>query len=344
MTADALSFAVPHEHFASAPPEARGLRRDEVKLLVASRQQRRHATFHDLPAHLSAGDLVVVNDSATIAAALDGHREDGRPVTVHVGAYLPDGQLVVELRNPARVRDGQRGEALLLAHGAQLRLTAAVPDDRVTHGSRLWRATLAAPDAAGRFVAANGRPIQYDYVPERWPLSAYQTVFSTRPGSVEMPSAGRPFTTEVVTDLVRRGISVVPLTLHTGLSSLEANESPMPEWFAVPAATARAVNATRAAGHRVVAVGTSVTRALESALSPDGRVQPADGMTNLVLGDDRPARVVTGLITGWHEAEASHLKLLEAVVGREVLELAYDEALSHDYLWHEFGDSALLLA
>jgi S-adenosylmethionine:tRNA ribosyltransferase-isomerase len=188
-----------------------------------------------------------------------------------------------------------------------------------------------------------GRPISYSYLRGRFPRSDYATVFGWRPGSAEMPSAGRPFSTEVVTDLVRRGVLVAPVLLHAGVSSPEHGEPPQTERFEVPAATARLVNATHGWGGRVVAVGTTATRALESAVDSGGRVRPAEGWTELVLGPDRPARVVTGLVTGWHEPGATHLDLLEAVAGAALVEAAYEQALRERYRWHEFGDSCLLL-
>jgi S-adenosylmethionine:tRNA ribosyltransferase-isomerase len=193
------------------------------------------------------------------------------------------------------------------------------------------------------YLSRHGEPIAYDYVPGHWPLSSYQTVFAREPGSAEMPSAARPFTPALVTGLVTGGIAVAPITLHTGVSSLEKGEPPLPERFRVPAETARAVNATPRAGGRVVAVGTTVTRALESVAGPDGGVVAGGGWTDLVLGPERPARVVDGLVTGWHEPGASHLLLLEAVAGRDLVAAAYRTAAQEGYLWHEFGDSALLL-
>jgi S-adenosylmethionine:tRNA ribosyltransferase-isomerase len=208
---------------------------------------------------------------------------------------------------------------------------------------RLWRARPRIDGGVTAFLARHGRPVRYGYVPQRWPLAEYQTVFAREPGSAEMPSAGRPFTEHVVTDLVTRGVAVAPLVLHTGVSSQEPGEPPQPERFRVPAATARLVNSARAAGGRVIAVGTTVTRALESAADADGSVRAVHGWTDLVLGPSRPARVVTGLVTGWHAPGASHLALLEAVAGPALVERAYAEALRQEYRWHEFGDSCLLL-
>jgi S-adenosylmethionine:tRNA ribosyltransferase-isomerase len=212
-------------------------------------------------------------------------------------------------------------------------------------GNRLWRARVDHGDVRD-VLDRLGRPIAYGYLDQRYPLAAYQSVFGARPGSAEMPSAGRPFTTGLVTRMLVRGVAVAPVTLHTGVSSQEAGEAPQPERFAVPAATARMVNATREAGGRVVAVGTTVTRALESAVevTPAGhRVVPVSGWTERVISPSHPARVVTGLVTGWHDPHASHLLLVESVAGPDLTQAAYDAAVAGGYLWHEFGDAALLL-
>ncbi len=192
-------------------------------------------------------------------------------------------------------------------------------------------------------MARHGRPIRYRYVPRDWPLAAYQTVFAIEPGSAEMPSAARPFTAEVVTRLVSRGIAIAPLTLHTGVSSLEGNERPYAERFRVPPATATLVNATHRGGGHVIAAGTTVVRALETVTDHAGTVHPGEGWTDVVVTPQRGVRAVDGLLTGWHEPEASHLAMLEAVAGREALVAAYEAAFEQGYRWHEFGDSHLLL-
>jgi S-adenosylmethionine:tRNA ribosyltransferase-isomerase len=192
-------------------------------------------------------------------------------------------------------------------------------------------------------MARFGRPIAYGYLSQRWPLTDYQTIFGRDPGSAEMPSAGRPFSGRVLAQLAARGVRIAPITLHTGVSSQDAGEGPQDERFSVPETTARLVNATRRERNRVVAVGTTVTRALESAAGPDRLVRGRHGWTDLILGPSRPIRVVSGLITGWHNPEASHLMLVEAVAGVSLTQQAYDEAISEKYRWHEFGDSALLL-
>jgi S-adenosylmethionine:tRNA ribosyltransferase-isomerase len=345
----------PRTHFhrpagsdAIEPPEAHGVARDAVKLLVARPGGVSHARFADLGDYLRPGDLLVVNNSATLPAAVDGRRA-GRPIAVHFSIERAEKLWVVELRPAAdaggHLPDIRPGERIDMAGGAALVVGSSYPEPGV-EGARLWtaRVIIEGPEGSvGSYLARHGRPIRYPYVPRQWPLRYYQTVFARHAGSAEMPSAARPFSTELVTDLVAAGIAIAPITLHAGVSSAEAGEPPTPEPFEVPAATARMVNAVRAAGGRVVAVGTTVTRALESAADPEGAVRPAAGWTDLVLGPGRPRRVVDGLITGWHDAGASHLLLLEAVAGPDLVAAAYREAVEHGYLWHEFGDSALLL-
>jgi S-adenosylmethionine:tRNA ribosyltransferase-isomerase len=196
---------------------------------------------------------------------------------------------------------------------------------------------------AHAYLRTYGKPIRYSYVDQDWPLEAYQTVFAWHPGSAEMPSAGRPFSGRVLDALVRRGVAVESITLHTGVASAEAHEPPYEEWFEVSARTANAIAAARARGGRVVAVGTTVLRALESALDPAGRVRPTSRWTDLVITPDRPIRSASSLLTGFHEPQASHLQILEAVAGPDRLRQAYAAALEHRYLWHEFGDSHLIL-
>jgi S-adenosylmethionine:tRNA ribosyltransferase-isomerase len=227
-----------------------------------------------------------------------------------------------------------------------LTLAAAWPDATQTFGSRLWLADLAMESAVAAYLEREAAPITYTHASGAWPLSDYQTIFAEHPGSAEMASASRPFSPRVVGELWKAGVALAPLLLHTGVSSLEADELPLPERYQVPGETARRVNATRAAAGRIIAAGTTVTRALETVAGPDGSVHAGAGITDVVIGPGRPPRVVSGLITGWHEPEASHLLMLEAVAGRDLVGRAYAEALdprNGGYLWHEFGDSCLLL-
>jgi S-adenosylmethionine:tRNA ribosyltransferase-isomerase len=339
----ALAFSLPHALEAAEPPEARGLERDEVRMMVATRGDGRiaHARFHDLPRFLEAGDLVVVNTSGTVAAAIGARLDDGTRVRVHVSHPSetgPPARWVVELRTAdgaARYLSARHGLQVELDGGARLRLVAP------TAGRRLWVAE-AAPGLAAH-LDRHGVPIHYGYVPEALELGEYQTAFALQPGSAEMPSAGRPFTPELITRLVAGGVLVAPVVLHTGVSSPERHEAPYPERYEVPPATARLVNSVHEWGGRVVAVGTTVVRALETTAGADGVVSPGSGWTNLVVTPERGLRAVDGLITGWHEPEASHLRLLEASAGEHLLRRCYRSALEHGYLWHEFGDSHLVL-
>ena len=353
-----MDFELPPGLEAGQPPEARGLARDDVRLLVADSSGLRHARFAGLGRFLSPGDVLVVNTSATLAAAIDGRRTDGSAVTVHFSTLLDDGSWLVELRPPGRatgpIADAAAGQRVELAAGAALTLRRAVPraaapgtgiPDAADTAAvpRLWQARVAVEGDVRAYLAVHGRPITYAYLTGSWPLSAYQTVFARDPGSAEMPSAGRPFSTDLVTSLVAGGVLVTPITLHTGVSSLEAGEAPLREWFRIPAPTAELVSHSRAAGRRIIAVGTTVTRALETGAAPDGTVTAGQGWTGLVLGPDRPARAVDGIVTGWHAPGASHLSLLAAVAGPDLVSDAYAEAIRHRYRWHEFGDSCLLL-
>lgn len=339
-----ITFELPRDLEAHEPPEARGLARDGIRLLVSrGSAEPVHARFRDLPSILEPGDLLVVNTSATLPASVDARRPDRSTVGLHLSTPLPAGLWVVELRRLAgrgtRPFAGDvTGEVLALPGEGRVELLARYPGS-----TRLWVAVLRLPAPVGDYLAAHGRPIRYGHVDRDWPLTAYQTVYATEPGSAEMPSAGRAFTAELITALVARGIGVTPVVLHCGVASLETGELPAPEPFRVPAATAARVNATRAGGGRVIAVGTTVVRALETVGDAAGVAHPGQGWTEVIVTAERGVRVVDGLLTGWHEPRASHLLMLEAVGGRAMLDEAYRAALAGRYLWHEFGDLHLLL-
>jgi S-adenosylmethionine:tRNA ribosyltransferase-isomerase len=326
---------------AHEPPEVRGEGRDDVGLLVATRRNLAlvHARFPELPRFLSAGDLLVVNTSATLPAALEAHL-GGEPVQLWLSTPNVDGTWLVELRTGDR-RVFPRPSLpvrLELPGGVQAELLAPFAGS-----DRLSVARLETEEAPVDYLRRYGQPIRYDYVPEPWPLAAYQTVFSRESGSAEMPSAGRPFTEQVVTELVTRGVLVAPVTLHAGVSSLEQGERPLTERFRVPAATARLVNAVHGWRGRVIAVGTTVARALETVAAADGTLSEGRGWTSLLITPQRGILAVDGLLTGWHEPASSHLQLLETVAGPELLARSYQAALEHGYRWHEFGDLHLIL-
>jgi S-adenosylmethionine:tRNA ribosyltransferase-isomerase len=255
---------------------------------------------------------------------------------LRLSTWTAPGRWLVELRTAdgERFRGGREGDRIPLPEGRAATLLARHA------GRRLWLAQVEIDDA---YLRRHGRPIRYRHTPKEWPIDAYQTVFALHPGSAEMPSAARPFSAELVTELVARGVLFAPLTLHAGVSSLELGENPYPERYRVPAATARLVNGVQEWGGRVIAVGTTVVRALETVVAPDGAVSAGEGLTNLVVTPERGLRAVDGLLTGWHEPSSSHLRLLEAAAGPDLLRRSYEAAQAHGYRFHEFGDSHLIL-
>ena len=335
-------FELPRTLEAGEPPEARGIPRDAVRMLVSRRRtgEITHHPFTDLANLLLPGDLVVVNTSATLPAAVRA----GPGLVLHFSTSLPDGSWLAELRavrgNATQpYAGGSPGQALPLPGGAVATLA-----ERVT--GRLWRVRLST--GVVPYLLRHGSFIHYSYVASDWPAQAYQTVFGTTPGSAEMPSASRPFTAEMIARLVVRGVTIAPITLHTGVSSLEGDEEPYPEPYDIPPPTARLVDATRQAGGRVVAVGTTVVRALDTAAA--GREQGAgvplpasSGWTHHLVTPQTPPRVVDALFTGLHEPRSTHLLMLNAFAGADLLRRCYTAAVHGSYLWHEFGDVHLLL-
>jgi S-adenosylmethionine:tRNA ribosyltransferase-isomerase len=337
-------FDLPPELEASSPPEARGLTRDAVRMLVAYRADGSlvHANFAELPRFLHDGDLVVVNTSGTLAAEIPAVGGDLGGMVLHLSTQLPADLWTVELRRDGAAyfgaSDGDVSD--LPAGGRAVLLTPYAPHPE---GVRLWVAKLEVPERLLTYLTEHGRPIRYGYVQGAWPISAYQNVYANEPGSAEMPSAGRPFSPEVLTRLAASGVGVAPLILHTGVASVEASEPPYPEYFRISQATADRVNDTHRHGGRVVAIGTTVVRALETVVDERGQVHPSSGWTDTVITPERTIRSIDGMLTGWHEPEASHLAMLEAVAGRDLLERSYAAALEERYLWHEFGDVHLVL-
>ena len=342
---------------ATSPPEARGLPRDGVRMLVASASEGlTHRRAYHLPAALRPGDLLVINTSDTLPAALRGVTDAGERVEVHLSTVDPvtgadparalrgtTSPWVVELREPSGRLGGapstrdRADTAVALAGGGHLTVHRPYPE--ATTRRRLWTAELATPGPLGRWLTGNGEPVRYGYTAAPWPLSAYRTGHADTPGSAEMPSAGRPLTTRTFRRLRLRGVRTAAVVLHCGLSSPDADEAPYAEWYSVPQSTLDAVTETRAAGGRVVAVGTTVVRALESA----HRTGRTEGWTDLVVTPADPPSTVDGLLTGWHPPEASHLRLLAAVADQSLLAESYRAALGAGYRWHEFGDVHLLM-
>jgi S-adenosylmethionine:tRNA ribosyltransferase-isomerase len=335
------TFTVPSELEATGPAESRGLARDEVRLMVSDTAEIRHRRFNELGSELRPGDLLVVNRSSTLPSSVVVDQDRA----LHFSTTLPGGLHLVELRRPLGAfsvpHDDPRPGTIPLPGGGRVELLSPFPV--ATPRPRLWVARLELGRALVDYLDVWGRPIRYRHTEGPYPIAAYQTVFAQVPGSAEMPSAGRPFSERLVTSLIGSGVEVAPVVLHTGVSSLESGEAPYPEWFEVPEITSGLIDHTHRNGGRVIAVGTTVVRALETTADSGGGSHPGRSWTDLVIGRGTELRVVDGLITGWHQPESTHLELLESVAGRERMKRAHQTALENGYLWHEFGDSHLIL-
>src|SRR5947208_4377130 len=345
-------FVLPEELSAKEPPERRGIRRDQVRLLVIDRATGRieHTRFDKIDNYLRAGDLLVFNSSRTLPASLRGcecSATHGPCMEVRLAERLPDDSwlalLVCDQGDPfgCGLRAGMQID---LAEG----LTATVLE-RDANIPRLWKLRFSALGAQlVDLIYRLGKPIRYEYVSAPWDLDYYQTVYATEPGSAEMPSAGRAFTWKLLLDLKRRGIESAYIVLHTGLSSymddeLDRAHPASEEEYFVSATTAEKINCVRNSGGRMIAVGTTAVRALESAIDVSGRVRAQHGYTRLRIDNKHRLKAVDGLLTGLHEPEASHLDLLSAFLPAEQIRAAYEEAIERRYLWHEFGDLNLIL-
>ena len=353
-TLSTLKFSLPPELKASEPPEARGLRRDQVRLMVSnySTDRIKHTSFYDLPKFLNRGDVLVINTSRTRNSALMATRADGTLLELHLSTHLAEDLWTVEVRSLDEAGKSKHLEEVLIGETLSLPDAASATlqgpyvsdcNDNLAPSMTVWQATLNLPAPLEEYLARHGFPIRYNYVRDRWPLPYYQTVYATETGSAEMPSAGRPFTSELLARLKSKGIKIAPLILHTGISNLESHEPPYKEFYRVPSETAGLVNKAHESGKRVVAVGTTVIRALESVTNGDGVTHADEGWTCLVISPQRRLRTVNALLTGMHEPEASHLAILETLAGLSHIKTAYDAALQQGYLWHEFGDLHLIL-
>ncbi len=348
----AFTFVLPPELSAKEPPERRGIRRDQVRLLVIDRATGHieHTRFDKIDKYVRPGDLLVFNSSRTLPASLRGcecSAAHGPCMEVRLAERLPDGSwlalLLCEQGDPfgCGLRVGMQIE---FAEGL-----AATVLERDANIPRLWqlRFSISGTELVD-LIYRLGKPIRYEYVSAPWDLDYYQTVYATEPGSAEMPSAGRAFTWKLLLDLKRRGIDSAYVVLHAGLSSymddeLDRQHPASEEEYFVSRTTAGKINQARENGGRIIAVGTTVVRALESAASENGSVTEAHGYTRLKIDHQHRLRSVNGLLTGLHEPEASHLDLLSAFVPAEQIHAAYREAIAHRYLWHEFGDLNLIL-
>ena len=347
-----INFDLPKNLECSKPTEERGIRRDEVRLMVSHYQDDRfhHTQFQSIGEHLQAGDVLVFNTSATLPAALSATNKMGKDLRVHLSTQRSEDYWVIEIREVTatgatqRYHGSQSKEFLTLKEGGSLELVQPYYANATEKEHlQLWIARFHLAESTEAYLNKNGKPIRYGYQKKNYPLAYYQTVFAREKGSAEMPSAGRAFTESLVTQLVTQGIHFAPLLLHTGVASLELAERPYEEFYQVPSSTAQLVNLARAEGRRIIAVGTTAIRALETVTNIYGETQGGSGWTDTFITPQRGHYGIDGLITGFHEPKASHLLMLETLSGRSHLELSYQLALQEKYQWHEFGDLHLLL-
>lgn len=340
-----LRFSLPPELEAHEPPEHRGVRRDQVRLLVLPRFKGEfvHTRFDALGDFLRAGDLLVANTSRTLPGLLRAHDERGDPIEVRLAQRRTSDRWDVLLLN-GRTHVGRAGMQLDFGQGLSAQIIQRQSDLPFLWQLEFDRCCTQLLDLIYRL----GEPVRYTYVATALPIDLYQTVYANEPGSVEMPSAGRPFTWELLLNLRRTGVGFATLSLHTGLSStrddaVDATRPNYDEEFDIPQHTADLVNAAHQRGNRVIAVGTTVVRALETIARSNGMVVATRGWTRLHIDADHELRAVDALLTGLHEPQASHLDLLSAFVDPVRLQAAYLDAIDHRYLWHEFGDMNLIV-
>jgi S-adenosylmethionine:tRNA ribosyltransferase-isomerase len=347
ITPSIVQFDLPQRLACPLPTEERKIERDEVRLLVTKKSgEIDHTIFKHFDDYLQRGDVLVVNTSATIPAAFPVQLPDGREGRLHLSTKVNEKKWLVEIREvtgnkTSRWYEGEQGMIFRLPSGASITLKEKFYKNE--KWLNIWVAELNTNQSVQSYISLNGQPIQYDKLDRQYPLSYYQTFFSFHPGSSEMPSAGRGFTKAVIKKLQKKGVLFAPIILHTGISSLEENELPYPEYMEIDPVSASIINNAKGDGGRIIAVGTTCVRAIETATNDNGIIQPFRGNTELFIDESYEMKITDGLLTGFHEPRASHLNMLQAIGGFEHLENAYMEAISAGYYWHQFGDLHLML-
>ncbi len=347
ITHSTIHFELPEHLACPKPTEERNLKRDEVRLLVTTGAgQIEHTTFTQLGAYLRAGDVLVVNTSATIASALPVLLPHGGQGRLHLSNKMNGQEWLIEIREvvgnkTVRWKNGEAGMVFQLPSAGNITLKQKFY--RNQQWLDLWIADFQVEQPVNTYLAAHALPIQYEKLNNPYPLTYYQTWFSFHPGSAEMPSASRGFTTDLVNKLMNKGVILAPFLLHTGVSSLEDNETPYPEYMEINPISANLINVAKSQNRRIIAVGTTSIRAIETAANHTGKVIPYRGNTNLCIDESYTMKVADGLLTGFHEPRASHLNMLQSVGGFEHIEQAYQAAIRAGYYWHQFGDLHLIL-
>lgn len=321
---------------------------NNVKLLIAEAGALLDSAMTKLPEHLRPGDLLIVNDAATLPASLRGKDARGRSLEIRLASQLNDKAWLAVIfgagdwRTPTEHRPEPpriaTGEVIAFASDfsasvlRESKLSGRLLEIEFNRtGQRLWQG-----------IYQYGKPIQYSYMEQELSLWSVQNIYGSRPWAVEMPSAGHSFDWQMLFKLKDKGVEMVTLTHGAGLSATGDAEIdralPLAERYEIPKATMEAVINSRANGGRVIAVGTSVVRAMESANNG------LSGFTNLKIGPEHRLQYVDGLLTGTHDVSESHYRLLKAFLPEEMLARISQHLEQQDYLTHEFGDACLILA
>lgn len=344
---DIIQFELPGQLSCAKPTELRNISRDEVRLLVTTGNgDVGHSYFRRFTDYLVAGDVLVVNTSATQPAAFPVKLPNNRKGMVHFSTQINDCEWLVEVREiignrVVRWKEGEENMVFQIPSKATIKLKRKFYADRkLLH---LWVVEFNSGMDFQSYMNKYGQAIKYEDLEKSYPLDYYQTFFSSHPGSSEMPSAGRGFTQDLVNKLLQKGIAFAPILLHTGVSSLEENERPYPEYFEINPLSASVINNAKRNGGRVIAVGTTAVRAVETATNDSGKVLPYKGNTHLNITSNYRMKMVDSLLTGFHEPRASHLHMLQSLAGIQHIEKAYSVAVDNHYYWHQFGDLHLIL-
>lgn len=345
----AYQYHLPPERIAQNPVTPR----DTSRLLVAeSRTHHRHQHFYDLPGLLQPGDLLVVNNTQVIPARLLGHKPEGAKVEVFLLEEKGHHQWL------ALVKPGRRLKPGAIIHFGENPekpdLVAHVLETDADTNGRLLRFEIGEQQTPGEslyavFERLGNVPIPPYITDSTASPDQYQTIYAETPGAVAAPTAGLHFTPQVFEGLEQRGIARTQLTLHVGVGTFRPVEAENilehkmhGEWIDLPASTVEKILATKAHGGRVIAVGTTVVRALEGAAQ--GRsLEPFQGKTDLYIYPGYPFRVIDGLITNFHLPGSSLMMLVSALIGRERLLSLYETAIQEDYRFYSFGDAMLIL-
>jgi S-adenosylmethionine:tRNA ribosyltransferase-isomerase len=344
---DDLEYELPVERIAQAPLE----RRDAARLLVVNRVRGcvNDAWIVDLPGLLRAGDCLVINDTRVVPAKFELRRRTGGRIEGLFLREIAAGRWEVLLRGAARVREH---EALAFAGNPEITGSA-----RRAAGPGHWELELSEPLTAEVVLRQVGRTPLPHYIRrasddegEARDRQRYQTVYARRPGAVAAPTAGLHFTEELLAEITRRGVRVAPVTLHVGLGTFAPiaaerieQHAMHPEWYEVAGSSAKMINAARAAGGRIVAVGTTAARVLETCVDQSGRIQAGQGWTDLFIYPPYHYRAIDALLTNFHLPRSTLLALVMAYGGRELVRLAYRHAVEHGYRFYSYGDAMLIV-